>query len=234
MTNAHLRFGWLRYYKRTEKTTTTFKLRLDRFIGEVIPDPPRRAKAHFMSVVGGDTQISAVNAAISLADNLEIEGPGVPPIHVCLERNAQCYRGSVQLSDRKKPLRHLVGISEEFGAASAAAGRVLLAGANPEFLWTALAKIYGLPGVPEWAHWFNGQLKLHNLIVPLLGIGCNPVLIKGDKQEFLQLLSHGVKSGHLRVPPVRPVEWPRTGLADLFITRTEPHSDSTSGSGAIS
>jgi hypothetical protein len=37
--NAHLRFGWLTYLKSTEKTTTSIKLRLDRFIGEVFPDP---------------------------------------------------------------------------------------------------------------------------------------------------------------------------------------------------
>src|SRR5438270_503343 len=54
MKNAHLRFGWLTYFKRTEKTTTTFKLRLDRFVGEVLPDAPRRAKAHFISVIGCD------------------------------------------------------------------------------------------------------------------------------------------------------------------------------------
>ena len=40
MKNAHLPFGWLTCYKRTEITTTTFKLRLDRFIGEVLPDSP--------------------------------------------------------------------------------------------------------------------------------------------------------------------------------------------------
>jgi hypothetical protein len=34
MKNAHLRFGWLTYVKSTEKTTTSIKLRLDRFIGE--------------------------------------------------------------------------------------------------------------------------------------------------------------------------------------------------------
>jgi hypothetical protein len=33
--NAHVRFGWLTYVKSTEKTTTSIKLRLDRFIGEV-------------------------------------------------------------------------------------------------------------------------------------------------------------------------------------------------------
>ena len=96
MKNAHLRFGWLTYVKSTEKTTTSVKLRLDRFIGEVMPDPPRQAKAHLISVIGGDTQIAAVSAAISLGDKFMLEGPGVQPIRVCLERNAQCFKGSVQ------------------------------------------------------------------------------------------------------------------------------------------
>ena len=87
MKNAHLRFGWLTYYKRTDKTTTTFKLRLDRFIGEVLPGAPRRGKAHLISVVGGDTQIAAVNAAISMDENFQIEGPGL--IYRCLARS-QC------------------------------------------------------------------------------------------------------------------------------------------------
>ena len=64
MKNAHLRFGWLTYVKSTEKTTTSIKLRLDRFIGEALPDPPRQAKAHLISVIGGDTQVAAVSAAI--------------------------------------------------------------------------------------------------------------------------------------------------------------------------
>jgi len=40
MKNAHLRFGWLTYVKSTEKTTTSIKLRLDRFIGEVFAGSP--------------------------------------------------------------------------------------------------------------------------------------------------------------------------------------------------
>jgi hypothetical protein len=90
MKNAHLRFGSLTYVKSTEKATTSIKLRLDRFIGEVLPDPPRQAKAHLISVIGGDTQIAAVSAAISLGDRFMVEGPGVQPIRACLDRNAQC------------------------------------------------------------------------------------------------------------------------------------------------
>jgi hypothetical protein len=131
MKNAHLRFGSLTYVKSTEKTTTSIKLRLDRFIGEVLPDPPRQAMAHLISVIGGDTQISAISAAISMGDRFMVEGPDVSPIRVCLERNAQCFKGSLQLAGRKKPLRHLIGMSEAFalGNASAGSGRTLLAAA---------------------------------------------------------------------------------------------------------
>ena len=217
MKNAHVRFGWLTYFKRTEKTTTTFKLRMDRFIGEVEPDPPRQARAHFVSVLGGDTQIAAVNAAISLGERFEIEGPGVERISVCLGRNAQTHKGALQLADRKKPLRHLVGVSDEFSTPSAASGRTLLADSRPAFVWSSLAQIYGLPGVPEWAGWFYRQLESHNALMPLPGIGCRPVLIKGHKQQFLSWLSKGVRSGELEFPSkTRPIHWEGSTLANIF------------------
>jgi len=216
MKNAHLRFGGLTYLKRTEKTTTTFKLRLDRFIGEVLPDQPRRAKAHFISVIGGDTQIAAVNAAVSMDERFEIEGPGVAPISVSLDRNAQTTKGSVQLSDRKKPLRHLIGISEEMAASSATSGRTVLAHSSPQFVWMSLAQIHGLPGMPEWADWFHRQLEAHKAILPLLGVGGDPVLVKGHKEAFLSWLSQGVRSGDLTFPNAAgPVEWPRLSLDEI-------------------
>ena len=217
MKNAHLRFGWLTYFRRTEKTTTTFRLRLDRFIGEVEPDPPRRARAYCISVLGGDTQIAAINAAISLGERFEIEGPGVERISVCLGRNAQTNRGALQLADRKKPLRHLIGISEEFATPSAATGRTLLADSRPAFVWSSLAHIHGLPGVPQWADWFYCQLESHHALMSLLGIGCQPVLIKGNKQQFLSWLSKGVLSGEIGFPSkAGPIQWKGSTLMDLF------------------
>ena len=114
MKNAHLRFGWLTYNKRTELTTTHFKVHLDRFVGEVNSAPPRRAQAHLVSAIGSDTQIAAIGAAMSMEEEFVVEGPGIEPIKVSLGRKAQTYRGSLQLADRKRPLRHLIGISQEF------------------------------------------------------------------------------------------------------------------------
>jgi hypothetical protein len=219
MKNAHLRFGWLTYVKSTEKTTTSIKLRLDRFIGEVLPDPPRQAKAHLISVIGGDTQIAAVSAAISLGDRFMVEGPDVQAIRVCLEQNTQGFKGSVQIAGRKKPLRHLIALSEEFASSnvSASSGRTLLAGSQNEFIWASIAHIHGLPGMPDWADWFAGELETHRAIMPALGIGCDPAIIKGQKEQFLDWLSWGIESEAIRFPAsTGSIRWPGFKLADLF------------------
>jgi hypothetical protein len=216
--NAHLRLGWLTYVKSTEKAVTNIRLRLDCFIGEMLPDPPRQAKAHFISVIGGDTQISAVSAAISMGERFMVEAPGVEPIRVSLERNAQCFKGSLQMTGRKKPLRHLIGISEEFaGGASSVSDRTLLADSGALFVWASLAEIHGIPGVPEWADWFLGQLQKHKALVPLVGVGCNPVLAKGNKEQFLSWLSDGVWGGDLPFPQESgPIHWPSFDLQQVL------------------
>jgi len=217
MLNAHLRFGSLTYYRRTEKTTTHFQLHLDRFIGEVAPDPPRQAKAHLLSMFGSETQISAIIAAIHLEEAFTVEAPGVAPIRALLGRNAQCYRGSIQLRDRKRAVRHVIGVSEEFATASASVSRTLLADSDPKFVWASLTHIHGLPGIPEWADWFHRELNRHSSLVPLLGIGCQPVLVKGNREQFLGWLSDGVRTGHLSFPQqAGPIQWPSPNLGQLF------------------
>ena len=144
-------------------------------------------------MIGGDTQVAAVSAAITLGDRFMVEGPGVQPIRVCLERNAQCFKGSIQLAGRKKPLRHLIAVSEEFASSntSASSGRTLLAGSENGFVWASLAHIHGIPGIPDWADWFGSELNTHKAIIPALGIGCAPVLVKGEKEQFLSLAQLG-------------------------------------------
>jgi hypothetical protein len=123
----------------------------------------------------------------------------------------------LQLSDRKKPLRHLIGISEDLATNSASTGRTVLIQSSPQFVWMSLAQIHGLPGIPEWADWFYRQLEADKAVAPLLGIGCDPVLIKGHKSKFLSWLCQGVSDGKLLFPQATGrVEWPRIGLKEIF------------------
>lgn len=93
----------------------------------------------------------------------------------------------------------------------------MLAHSNRQFVWMSLAQVHGLPGMPDWADWFYRQLEAHKAIMPLLGIGCDPVLVKGHKPQFLSWLSEGVSNGVLPFPVAPgPVDWPRTALNEIL------------------
>lgn len=97
------------------------------------------------------------------------------------------------------------------------ASSTILMNSNPAFVWTALAQIHGLPGTGEWAAWFLDELRRHKAIHPLLGIGCDPVLVRGEKDEFLEWLGKGVLRGDLRLPPENgPLRWDRIDPSDVL------------------
>ena len=218
MKNAHLRFGRLGYTKALKNTTSHFKVPLDRFIGEPLEDRSL-LKAHLISVVGSDTQIAGIGAAITNREWFSVEFPAGPSFRVTLDHNAQCYRGSINLDGTKHPLRHLVAASEELSQVGTGkiTERVILPDESPEFVWRSLAQIHGLPSLSHWAGWLVGELKRLKKIEPLRGIGCNPVLVKGPKGMFMNCLSRGLRAGKLQFPESNgPVPWSRLTLSQLL------------------
>jgi hypothetical protein len=219
MKNAHLRFGTMGFHRSVGNSVSRFSLQMDRFIGERSSDGI--AKAHFVSVVGGDAQIAATSAIVSDQQNFTVEGPGLPSMHVNMGKDAQCYRASLPLSTSKRPLRHLIAVSAEFAmlANSETNGRTLLADSDPEFVWTSISQIFGLPAVPEWATWFYEKLDDHIAITPIHGFGFHPVLVTGSKAEFLQWMSEGIKKGEIQFPEANgPAVWPAISLQSILLS----------------
>jgi hypothetical protein len=106
MKNAHLRFGKLVYRRRSEKTATNICVHLDAFVGE------ERGKAHLVSVAGGDTEIGALAAAFANGDLFTVIDPVGKESLVSLGDRPLCFRGSILIPGRKRPLRHLVSCSQ--------------------------------------------------------------------------------------------------------------------------
>jgi len=105
-----------------------------------------------------------------------------------------------------------------FAPGGAHARKLALAGSDGRFVWAAIADLYGIPGMPEWAEWFMGELRTHHALTPALGIGCRPVIINGEKEQFLDWLSWGVESGAIAFPVKSgPIHWPRLSLEDIFV-----------------
>ena len=218
MKNAHLRFGHLIYTKALKKTTTRFKVPLDRFIGE--SESNSHAKAHLVSVIGRDTQIACLAAAVASNDSFTVEAPDQTAFRVTLGAKAQCYRGSLRLEEHKRPLRHLVALSEELAqiGSDKNTDRAILFDHAPEFVWSALTHLHGLPGTPEWSGWIVDDLKRQQALQPLIGIGCSPVLVKGPKGLFMNCISRGLRDGKLHFPESNgSIEWSAVTLPQLLL-----------------
>lgn len=204
MQNAHERFGTLEFTKRTKDTTTRVRVHIDRVVLETAKDERGQAAAHLVSMVGGDAEIGALWAAVTEAALLQIQLPGRRPISASLGPEAQCFRGSVAVPGKKRPARHLVAVSAELAKTKPGAdregARTILCDDDPVFVLYRVASRYGLPVVPEWAPWFMHALSQRKANTPLLGLGCSPVLVKGNKQTFLKWIGRALRERLIRIP----------------------------------
>jgi hypothetical protein len=113
MQNAHERFGTLEFTKHAKDTTTRVRVCIDRAVLEPAKEENGPASAHLISMIGGDSEIGALWAAVIEAAFLQIHLPGEPTITASVGPEAQCFRGSVVVPGRKRPGRHLVAVSAE-------------------------------------------------------------------------------------------------------------------------
>ena len=209
MKNAHERFGVLEYTKRMKDTNTRIRLRLDRFIGEV--EDRGNGKAYLISVLGGDSDVGAIWAAVVEQNHFTVEAPGADPLVTTLGEGAQCFRGTINVAGRR-PIRHLVAISAEIARTRPGMDpegrRTVLCDNDATFVLYRISQRFGLPVVPEWAEWFSEELRRHGAIRPLLGLGCSPVLVSGTKKLFLKWIGRALRQTRIRFPEGNgPVRW---------------------------
>jgi len=209
--NAHERLGKLLYRRQTEKTATNLRVFLDAFVGE------EQGKAHLVSVVGGDVEIGALAAAFANGDSFTVMYPYGDESIVSLGEKPLCFRGSITIYGRKRPLRHLVSCSQEL-ADNTANGKLLLVSDDQLFIWSSLVCHYGLPATPDWGPWLISQLQQQKRIQPLPGFGYAGVAVKAKRKELLALLRKGLRTRQLTFPRLNgAVEWPEGRLAKKVV-----------------
>ncbi len=212
MKNAHDRFGFVAFTKRVKDTTTQIRVHMDRLIAEPVKDARGPVGVHLISVFGSDVEIGALWVGVTEAAFFQIRIPGSAPFAASLGPEANCYRGSVMLPGRKRPVRHLVALSAEMlktrPGADRDGNRTVLCDDEPTFVLYRVARRFGLPVVPEWALWFMRELEQHKALQPLLGLGCSPVLVEGNKETFLGWIGKALKAGSIRIPAHNgPISW---------------------------
>jgi len=220
--NAPERFGWLEFTRAMKDTTARVRLRLDRCIAE-LRENGHDGKLHLLSVVGGESDVSAAWAAVHQNQMFRVEGRNFEALDLSLGEKAECYRGGFSLPGRRRPVRHLVAVSAELAAtrlgAATESSRTILSDNDPVFVLYRLSERFGLPVVPEWAEWFKGEMKRRGAIRPLVGLGCSPVLITGTKGRFLSWISRALRRKQIQFPRNNgPIHWPQMAF---FVDRVD-------------
>ena len=206
MQNAHLRMGKLTFARETRDTITNVTVGMNCLVADP-PDAREMAALHLVSVFGGDQDIGAVVAAAR--ESLHFRAAlGTLDFAGTLGERPVIYRASLQLFDRKRPVRHAVLLSkalfETTLGANSGARRTVLFDRSQDFVLHRLAVRFGLPVLPEWAEWFAAELGHQGLIEDLIGLNCDPIAVKGSKRRMLRILAQGLRRKVIAIPAETP------------------------------
>ena len=199
MKNAHERFGFAEFEKKLRDTTTRVRLTADCFIGERAEKTGPSA-GHLLSAFGTDVEVAALWAAILGEEAIRVGGQDLKPYMVQFGERPAVYRGTLTIPGRKRPVRHLVVVSTQLRAEGDQA-RIIVKSNSPDLLLRAVANLHGLPLLSHWSGWFCARLQKAGRIRQLSGLNCAPVSIQGTKNELLEWIGAGLKSGHIQIPP---------------------------------
>lgn len=197
MENAHLRMGTLKFVRQTRDTITEVSLHMDRLVAERPENPRAAVQMHLVSVFGGDQEVGSIAAAIADEQRFQVSLPDGREFFGFLGEKAVIYRASLQIPGRKRPVRHLVAVSEPLFdttlAANGSARRTVLYDSAPNFVLHRLSVRFGLPTLPEWSEWFRAELYCRGVVENLLGLNCDPIAVKATKLRLLRIASAGIR-----------------------------------------
>jgi hypothetical protein len=149
---------------------TSFCRSMDRLIAEHEAEG-RSAHCHLLSVIGNDHEIAAIAAAISDEARFYATGPDFGRIMTSLGKDAEVFRATINIPGRRRPLRHLVAISEELSqtrsGGNPSARRTVLSDDDPAFLLYRIGARFGLPTLPK------GRRSRSRSLVTQFSIGVN-------------------------------------------------------------
>ena len=207
------------------------QIRVDRYIGE-------DGQAHLISLFGNDSDIGAITAAVHEKASVSVSFPDGETKEVSLGEKAACYRGSVSLPGRKRPVRHLVVIPQELYT-NGSAGRTILMRYRREAAWAILVSFLGLPAVPEWADSVLQILESEGLDRRRsMESDAAPWWLRATTEEVLDWIGGHLRSQVLTFPDCKgTIGWPHYSLSAALTEETNSAAWLTqlgSGPGAMS
>jgi hypothetical protein len=131
-------------------------------------------------------------------------------------------------------LRHLVAVSASLSA-NGTAGQTFIMNLDQgtkELTWATVASLLGLPAEPRWGNVVLGDMRQEKLIRRLDGIGCNPAVVIGTREDFMKRMGEARSMNLLPFPDKNgPVVWPQYTIRDALALEKKHEGCSGSVSG---
>jgi hypothetical protein len=101
-------------------------------------------------------------------------------------------------------LRHLVAVSASLSANGTAGQTFImnLEDATKDLTWATVVSLLGLPADPRWGNVVLGEMRKDKLIRRLDGIGCNPAVVIGTRENFMTRMEQARTLGLLPFPEI--------------------------------
>ena len=93
MQNAHERLGTLEFTKCMKDTTTRVRVCIDRVVLEPSQNEQGQASAHLISMIGGDSEIGAMWAAVTEAELFKVHLAGALALLLLLALRHSAFAG---------------------------------------------------------------------------------------------------------------------------------------------
>ena len=219
MQNAYRRLGRLEYLRNSEKTNTQVFLHVDHYVGD-------GDQAHLLSLFGGDAEVGAIRAAIYEKHVFTLTFPDGRSQKIGFGPDAECYYGSLSLPGAKRSLRHLIAVSAALHA-NGTAGQTFLMHLDAEtkdLAWATVVSLLGLPADPRWGDVILSEAKKEKRIRRIEGIGCNPAVVLGTREDFMSRIGQARSLDRLPFPDWNgPILWPQYSLRSLISRMCRPH-----------
>jgi hypothetical protein len=140
------------------------------------------------------------------------------------KRLALMVKRQNSLPGAKRFLRHLVAVSAPLHA-NGTAGQTFLMHLDAEtkdLAWATVVSLLGLPADPRWGELILGEARKEKRMRRLEGIGCNPAVVLGTREDFMLGIRHARSLGRLPFPENNsPIVWPQYTIRNaLVLTRS--------------
>jgi hypothetical protein len=79
-----------------------------------------------------------------------------------------------------------------------------------DLAWATVVSLLGLPADPGWGEVILGEVRKEKRMRRLEGIGCNPAVALGTREDFMAGIGRARSRGELPFPEKNgPVVWPQ-------------------------